>query len=165
MNQPVEPVHIIGNIYYVGTNGVSSFLIVTPKRHILLDSAFNQSVALIRKSIGTLGFRFEDIRILLSTHAHFDYVAGHSWIQEQTGHGLWRAPLMPVIARGGEDLWDGWRPSRVDRLIRDGDCVRLGGIELMADLTPGHTKGCTTWSMERLMAVGIPGRLSSEVNN
>jgi len=149
MNQPVEPVHIIGNIYYVGTNGVSSFLIVTPDGHILLDSGFNQSVPLIRQSVGRLGFRFEDVRILLSTHAHFDHVAGHAWIQQQTGARIIAsAPDAEVIAQGGENLWEGWRPSRVDRVVRDGDRVRLGGIELAAHLTPGHTKGCTTWSMD-----------------
>lgn len=149
MNQPVEPVHIIGNVYYVGTNGVSSFLIVTPEGHILLDSGFNQSVPLIRKSIGALGFRFEDIRILLSTHAHFDHVAGHGLIQEQTGARIMASERdAELIARGDESLWEGWRPSRIDRVIRDGDRVRLGGAELTAHLTPGHTKGSTTWTMD-----------------
>ena len=135
MNQPVEPLHIIGNVYYVGTNGVSSFLIVTPEGHILLDSGFNQSVPLIRKSIGSLGFRFEDIRILLSTHAHFDHVAGHGLIQEQTGARVMASERdAEVIARGDESLWEGWRPSRVDRVIRDGDRVRLGGSR--ADRSP-----------------------------
>ena len=84
--QPVEPVHIIGNIYYVGTNGVSSFLIVTPDGHILLDSGFDQYGAPDPvRAWADWGFRFEDVRILLSTHAHFDHVAGHAWIQEQTG--------------------------------------------------------------------------------
>jgi metallo-beta-lactamase class B len=149
MNQPVEPVHIIGNIYYVGTNAVSSFLIVTPAGHILLDSGFNQSVPLIRDSIGKLGFRFEDIRVLLSTHAHFDHVAGHSLIQQQTGAQVIASePDAAIIARGGEELWEGWRGSRVDRIIRDNEPVRLGGVALRAHLTPGHTEGCTTWTMD-----------------
>ena len=149
MNQPVEPVHIIGNIYYVGTNAVSSFLMVTPAGHILLDSGFNQSVPLIRDSIGKLGFRFEDIRVLLSTHAHFDHVAGHSLIQQQTGAQVIASrPDAAIIARGGDELWEGWQGSRVDRIIRDNDAVRLGGVELRAHLTPGHTEGCTTWTME-----------------
>ena len=149
MNQPVEPVHIIGNIYYVGTNAVSSFLIVTSVGHILLDSGFNQSVPLIRDSIGTLGFRFEDIRVLLSTHAHFDHVAGHSLIQQQTGaQVIASGPDAAIIARGGDELWEGWQGSRIDRIIRDNDTVRLGGVELRAHLTPGHTEGCTTWTMD-----------------
>lgn len=149
MNQPVEPVHIIGNIYYVGTNAVSSFLIVTPAGHILLDSGFNQSVPLIRDSIGKLGFRFEDIRVLLSTHAHFDHVAGHSLIQQQTGaQVIASGPDAAIIARGDDELWEGWRGSRVDRIIRDNEAVRLGGVELRAHLTPGHTEGCTTWTMD-----------------
>ena len=82
MNQPVAPVQIIGNIYYVGTNGVSSFLVVTSAGHILLDSGFNQSVPLIRADVTKLGFRFKDIRILLSSHAHFDHVAGHALVQQ-----------------------------------------------------------------------------------
>jgi metallo-beta-lactamase class B len=149
MNQPVEPAHIIDNIYYVGTNGVSSFLIVTPKGHILLDSGFNQSVPLIRNSVVTLGFRFEDIRILLSSHAHFDHVAGHALIQEQTGAQVMASALdAEVISRGDEQLWAGWRGARVDRLLHDGDIVRLDDVELTAHLTPGHTKGCTTWTMD-----------------
>jgi metallo-beta-lactamase class B len=149
MNQAVEPLHILGNIYYVGTSGVSSFLIVTPEGHILLDSGFNQSVPLIRASIAALGFRFEDIRILLSSHAHFDHVAGHASIQEQTGARIMASQLdADVIARGGEQLWEGWRPSRIDRVIRHGDRIRLGQTELTAHLTPGHTKGCTTWTMD-----------------
>jgi metallo-beta-lactamase class B len=153
MNQPIEPGHIIGNIYYVGTNGVSSFLVVTPNGHILLDSGFNQSVPLIRNSVGTLGFRFEDIRILLSTHAHFDHVAGHALIQEQTGAQIMASERdAEVIARGGDDLWEGWRGSRVDRVIRHGDHVRLGGTDLTAHLTPGHTAGCTTWTMDTVEA-------------
>lgn len=149
MNQPVAPVHIIGNIYYVGTNGVSSFLISTPDGHILVDSGFNQSVPLIRDSVTKLGFRFEDIRILLSSHAHFDHVAGHSYIQQQTGaHIVASRQDAEVIARGDEQLWEGWRPSRVDSIVDDNDVVQLGGVELRAHLTPGHTEGCTTWTME-----------------
>lgn len=151
MNQPAEPVHIIGNIYYVGTNGVSSFLITTPEGHILLDSAFNQSVPMIRDSVARLGFRFEDIRILLSSHAHFDHVAGHALVQQQTGAQIVASRKdAEVIARGGEELWHGWQASRVDRIIADNDVVRLGDVELQAHLTPGHTEGCTTWTMETM---------------
>jgi metallo-beta-lactamase class B len=149
MNQPIEPVHIIGNIYYVGTNGVSSFLIVTSAGHILIDSAFNQSVPLIRDSIATLGFRIEDVRVLLSTHAHFDHVAGHALIQQHSGARVMASgPDAKIIARGGDELWEGWGGSSVDRIIRDHDRVRLGGVELRAHLTPGHTEGCTTWTMD-----------------
>jgi metallo-beta-lactamase class B len=149
MNQPVEPAHIIGNIYYVGTNAVSSFLIVTAAGHLLLDSGFNQSVPLIRDSITKLGFRFDDIRILLSTHAHFDHVAGHALIQQQTGAQIIASRRdAEIIARGGDELWEGWQASRVDRIVGDNAVVRLAGIELKAHLTPGHTEGCTTWTMD-----------------
>lgn len=148
MNRPVPSVPIIGNIYYVGTNAVSSFLIVTAEGHILIDSGFNQSAPLIRDSVTELGFRFEDIRILLSTHAHFDHVAGHSLIQQQTGAQIVASQRdAEVIARGGNDLWEGWHGSRVDRIVGDNDVVRLAGVELQAHLTPGHTEGCTTWTM------------------
>ena len=149
MNQAVAPVQIIGNIYYVGTNGVSSFLIVTPAGHILIDSGFNQSVPLIRNSVTELGFRFEDIRILLSSHAHFDHVAGHALVQQQTGAQIMASQKdAEIIARGDDALWEGWRGSRVDRIVADDDLVGLGGVELRAHLTPGHTEGCTTWTME-----------------
>ena len=139
MNRPAPPTRIVGNIYYVGTNGVSSFLITTPAGHILIDSGFNQSVPLIRDSVTQLGFRFEAIRILLSSHAHFDHVAGHALIQEQTGAQIMASRAdAAVIARGGDDLWEGWHGSRVDRIIGDDDIVRLGGVELRAHLTPGH---------------------------
>ena len=149
MNQPVAPVQIIGNIYYVGTNGVSSFLVVTSAGHILLDSGFNQSVPLIRESVTQLGFRFEDIRMLLSSHAHFDHVAGHALVQQLTGAQIIASQKDgEVIARGDEALWEGWQGSRVDRLVADDDVVSLGGVELRAHLTLGHTEGCTTWTME-----------------
>lgn len=149
MNQPVAPVQIIGNIYYVGTNGVSSFLVVTSAGHILLDSGFNQSVPLIRESVTKLGFRFEDIRMLLSSHAHFDHVAGHALVQQLTGAQIIASQKDgEVIARGDEALWEGWQGSRVHRLVADDDVVSLGGVELRAHLTPGHTEGCTTWTME-----------------
>jgi metallo-beta-lactamase class B len=148
MNQPVPPAHIIGNIYYVGTNAVSSFLIVTPDGSILIDSGFNQSVPLIRDSITKLGFRFDDIRVLLSTHAHFDHVAGHALIQQQTGAQIVASRAdAEIIARGGDELWEGWHGSKVTRIVTDNDKVRLGGVELQAHLTPGHTEGCTTWTM------------------
>jgi metallo-beta-lactamase class B len=149
MNQPVAPVHIIGNIYYVGTNGVSSFLIVTSAGHILIDSGFNQSVPLIRNSVTELGFRFEDIRILLSSHAHFDHVAGHALVQQQTGAQIMASQKdAEIITRGDDALWEGWLGSRVDRIVADDDVVGLGGVALRAHLTPGHTEGCTTWTME-----------------
>ena len=147
MNQRVEPAHIIANIYYVGTNGVSSFLIVTPAGHILIDSGFNQSVPIIRENVTQLGFRFEDIRMLLSSHAHFDHVAGHALIQEQTGAQIIASRAdAAIIARGGDELWEGWRGGKVDRIVGDNEVVRLGDVELQAHLTPGHTEGCTTWT-------------------
>ncbi len=149
MNQPMPPARIIGNIYYVGTNGVSSFLIVTPDGHILIDSGFNQSVPLIRDSVRALGFRFEDIRILLSSHAHFDHVAGHSMTQKLTGAQIIASRAdAEVIARGDDRLWAGWHGSRVTRIVGDNEVVQLGGVTLKAHLTPGHTEGCTTWTME-----------------
>ena len=161
MNQPVAPVQIIGNIYYVGTNGVSSFLIVTPAGHILLDSGFNQSVPLIRDSVTKLGFRFEDIRILLSSHAHFDHVAGHALVQQLTGAQIIASQKDgEVIARGDEALWEGWQGSRVHRLVADDDVVSLGGVELRAHLTRATRKAVQPGRWKRQLAMIATGWFS-----
>jgi metallo-beta-lactamase class B len=154
MADPAEPVRVAGNVYFVGTSGIGVFLITTPAGHILIDSAFEASVELIRASVERLGFRFADIKILLSSHAHVDHVQGHARIKELTGaRVLASAGDAPVIAGGGkgdfayERLFS-WRPCPVDGLVADGAEVSLGGVVLTAHLTPGHTRGATTWTME-----------------
>jgi metallo-beta-lactamase class B len=152
-NRDYPPYRVIGNIYYVGTNEVAEFLIATPAGHILLDSGFEASVPRLRDNVARLGFRFEDIKILLASHAHIDHVQGHALVRRLTGaRVVVSAPDAPFIAAGGkgEPVFDGvysWTPCPVDRVINDGDTVALGGTTLTAHLTPGHTMGATTWTM------------------
>lgn len=153
-NQPVEPFRIAGNLYYVGATDITSYLITTPDGHILLDGGFVETVPLIRDSVKKLGFRMEDVKILLHSHAHYDHVGGLAAIKEQTGAKLVASKEdAPLLARGGKGdpvLADKlpFPPVQADRLVKDGDTVTLGGITLTAHLTPGHTPGCTTWAMK-----------------
>ena len=154
--EPFPPFRIAGNLYYVGSKGLANYLITTPQGHILINSDLEASVPLIRASVEKLGFRFTDIRILLISHAHWDHDAGSASIKTLT-----RAKYMvmdadvPVVESGGRaDFQYGSQPAmlyptaKVDRVLHDGDEVRLGGVTLVAHLTPGHTRGCTTWTME-----------------
>jgi metallo-beta-lactamase class B len=153
-NQPVEPFRIVGNLYYVGASDITSFLITTPEGNILLDSGFEETVPLIRDSVKKLGFRMEDVKLLLNTHSHFDHAAGLAALKEITGAKLVTMDAeAPLLARGGkgdfrfgDDL--AYPPVQADRIIHNGDTVTLGGTTLTAHLTPGHTPGCTTWTMK-----------------
>ena len=144
---PFEPFHFVGNIYYVGTKEVSSFLFVTPAGNILLDTGMEQMVPLVRRNVGKLGFRFDDIKIVINTHAHFDHVAGDRDVRDATGAKVMvMAEDADEVRRGHPEFALGWKPCPVDRELHDGDIVSLAGTELTAHLTPGHTKGCTTWT-------------------
>ena len=153
--EPFSPYRIVGNIYYVGSRGLASYLITTPQGHILINSSLEESVPLIRKSIEKLGFQFRDVKILLISHAHWDHCAGSAVIQEITGAKYMVMDAdVPVIESGGKgDFQYGnsraslYRPAKVDRVLHDGDEVTLGDTVLVAHLTPGHTKGCTTWTL------------------
>ncbi len=153
-NQPVEPFRIAGNLYYVGASDIASYLIATPEGHILLDGGFVETVPLIRESVKKLGFKIEDVKILLNTHAHYDHAAGLAELKKLTGAKLHASEKdAPALARGGKDdpLFGDqflFPPVQVDRLVKDGDTVTLGGSTLTARLTPGHTAGCTTWTMK-----------------
>lgn len=153
-NQPVEPFRIAGNLYYVGANDIASYLIATPAGHILLDGGFVETVPIIRESVKKLGFKIEDVKILLNTHAHYDHAGGLAELKKLTGAKLHASEAdAPALARGGKDDPvlgnDGLFPAvQVDRLVKDGDTVKLGGSTLTARLTPGHTAGCTTWTMK-----------------
>lgn len=146
---------MIANIYFVGSKGAASYLIATPQGHILINAGVEDSVPLIRQSVEKLGFRFSDIKILLISHAHFDHDAGAARIKELTGAKYMVMDAdVPVVESGGKaDFVYGqdkgllYPPARVDRVLHDGDTVVLGGSVLTAHLTPGHTKGCTTWTM------------------
>jgi metallo-beta-lactamase class B len=152
-NRPVEPFRIVGNVYYVGANEITSFLITTPEGHILLDGGFEETAPIIAASIRKLGFRVEDVRYLLNSQAHVDHAGGLAALQEQSGARLVAsAGDAPVLASGGKgdfafESQFSWKPARVDRTIKDGEAVELGGVKLVARLTPGHTRGCTTWTL------------------
>jgi len=149
--QPFDPVKIVGNIYYVGTRGLSSFLVVTPAGGIIIDSGERESVPFIRANVERLGFRLSDVKILLAGHAHFDHVGGHAELQRLTGAQVIVMDADRDALASGTDRsalgGTGWQPVKVDRVIKDNDTVTLGGVTLTAHLTPGHTQGCTTWTM------------------
>jgi metallo-beta-lactamase class B len=153
-NQPVKPYRVIGNIYYVGASEVTSFLIVTPKGHILLDSGFFETVPQIKQNVAQLGFRLVDIKIVINSHAHFDHAGGLALLKELTGARLMASQAdAELLARGGRgDFHFGDRlsypPVKADGILNDGDMIELGGVTMIAHLTPGHTKGCTTWTMK-----------------
>jgi metallo-beta-lactamase class B len=154
--EPFPPFHIAGNLYYVGSRGLANYLIVTPRGNILINSDLEANVPLIEASIEKLGFKFKDTKILLISHAHFDHDAGSAKIKELTGaRYMVMGADVPVVESGGKlDFQYGntpgflYPPAKVDRVLHDGDEVRLGGTVLVAHLTPGHTKGCTTWTMK-----------------
>ena len=154
--EPFAPHHIAGNIYYVGTRGLASFLITTPDGHILINSDLESTVPIIRDNIEKLGFQFSDVKILLISHAHFDHAAGSALIKKMTGakYMVMDADVAEVESGGKTDFQYGglpdaqFPPTKVDRILHDGDEVRLGGTVLVAHLTPGHTRGCTTWTMK-----------------
>lgn len=147
--RPMEPFKILGNLYYVGAQNIGSYLFVTPQGNILLDTGMPGMHDAVVANIQTLGFKLPDIKILISSHAHIDHIGGHAAMKKATG--------AQVVALGedaralglGKDLspvgYLGWTPVKVDRVIKDGDTVSLGGVTLRAIWTPGHTPGATTW--------------------
>ena len=137
------PHKIIGNIYYVGTRTLSSFLIVTPQGNILLDSTYERNVQTIEQSVQKLGFKFSDIKIVLGSHAHGDHQEGDALVKQMTG------ARMMAMAEDVPDLKamkPGNKEHPIDKILHDGDTVALGDTTLVAHLTPGHTRGCTTWT-------------------
>ena len=151
---PFEPRKIAGNIYYVGSNLISSFLIVTPAGHILLDTGPIEMLPQVTANIEKLGFKPQDVRLLLNSHAHFDHCGGFAEFKRRTGAQVIASKLDgDLMTRGGkEDFYWGndlaYEPVKPDRTISDGESVELGGVRLTALLTPGHTQGCTSWSMQ-----------------
>jgi len=154
--EPFPPFRIAGNLYYVGSKGLANYLVTTPQGNILINSDLEANAPLIKASIEKLGFKFEDTKILLISHAHWDHDGGSAKIKEMTGatYMVMDADVLVVESGGKADFHYGtnsaslYRPTRVDRVLHDGDEVRLGGTVLVAHLTPGHTKGCTTWTMK-----------------
>ena len=141
------PHKVVGNIYYVGTRTLSSFLITTPAGHILINSTYERNVRTIAKSVEQLGFKFSDVRILLGTHAHGDHQEGDALVKELTGAQVMAmredVPALEAMKPAG-------KAHPIDRTLRDGEEVSLGDTRVVAHLTPGHTRGCTTWTMKAL---------------
>jgi metallo-beta-lactamase class B len=158
--KPAEPFRIAGNLYYVGANDVSSFLITGPDGHVLIDGGYPGTAAMIMESITTLGFKITDVKVLLNSHAHIDHAGGLAALQKASGAQLWvsEGDADVVAAGGAGDRSLGpltfvtylpilrYPAPRVDHRFKDGDTIRIGPIALTAHVTAGHTAGCTSWS-------------------
>ncbi len=150
---PIAPFHISGNLYYVGSRDLAAYLVVTPKGNILINANLESSPALIRKSVEQLGFKWDATKILLSSQAHYDHAAGAAEvIRETNAQHMVMDGDVKVIQDGGASDFDPtlphFAPARVDRTLHDGDTVTLGGTTITAHKTAGHTRGCTTWTMQ-----------------
>ena len=155
-NQPQTPFNIYGNSWYVGTAGLSAVLVTSPKGHILLDGALPQSAAQIEQNIAALGFRIQDVKLIVNSHAHFDHAGGIAALQKASG------AVVAASAAGAQWLRDGvhgkddpqydarhqahFPPVAEVKVVRDGDVLSVGDLRLTAHMTPGHTPGGTTWS-------------------
>ena len=149
------PAHkIADNLYYVGSKGLASYLITTPQGNIIINSSLESSVPMIKASVEKLGFKFSDTKILLISHSHWDHDAGSAALKKETGAQYMVMDAdVPVVESGGKEDFQYWNqpntlypPAKVDRVLHDGDTVKLGNVTLTAHKTPGHTKGCTTWT-------------------
>jgi metallo-beta-lactamase class B len=145
MTTAFPPHKVIGNIYYVGTNSLAAFLIVTPQGHILVNSTYERNVPTIQRSVEQLGFKFSDIKILLGSHAHGDHQEGDAAVKALTGAQVMAlaedVPALRAMKPGGKE-------HPIDKVLHDGESVTLGGTTLVAHLTPGHSRGCTTWTLK-----------------
>jgi metallo-beta-lactamase class B len=175
--KPAEPFRIAGNLYYVGASDVTAFLLTGPKGHVLIDGGYPGTAPMIIDSIARLGFKVTDVRLILNSHAHFDHAGGLAALKKASGAELWvsEGDADAVESGGAEDPTLGplrilaaagilsYPPAKVDRRFKDGTVVRLGDIRLTAHVTPGHTAGCTSWSIplrdrgRDLLAVEICG--------
>ena len=145
-NKQVPPHKIIGNVYYVGTESLSSFLITTPQGHILINSIYERNVPTIQDSVQKLGFKFEDVKILLGSHAHGDHQEGDGLVVKLTGaRAMAMAEDIPLLQMMRSP---GGVPRPMYETLRDGSEIKLGNVTLTAHHTPGHTPGCTTWTMK-----------------
>jgi metallo-beta-lactamase class B len=143
-NAPFPPHRVMDNLYFIGTEALGSFLLTTPDGHILINSDFESTVPILRRNVEALGFDFEDIAIVLGSHAHGDHMEGDALVKELTGARVMAmeqdVPALRAMRPGGKE-------HPIDRVLTDGDRVELGGTALTAHLTAGHTKGCTSWAL------------------
>jgi metallo-beta-lactamase class B len=158
--EPAEPFRIAGNLYYVGAHDVTAFLLTGPKGHVLIDGGYPGTAPMIVESIAKLGFDIRDVKLLLNSHGHLDHAGGLAALKRASGAELWvsEGDAGAVESGGIKDVALGplrfltasgllsYPPAKVDRRLKDGSVVRLGPIQLTAHITPGHTRGCTSWS-------------------
>lgn len=157
--KPAEPFRIAGNLYYVGANDVTSFLITGPEGHVLIDGGYPGTAPMIMESIAKLGFNIRDVKVLLNSHGHFDHAGGLAELQRASGAQFWVSEGdAHMLETGGDDpslgpmrllMWlhlAKYPSPRIDHRFKDGDTVRVGPVALTAHVTAGHTPGCTSWS-------------------
>lgn len=150
-NKPTEPFKIIGNVYYVGTDGLASYLITSPQGHILVDTVMPEATSQIKASIEKLGFKITDIKYLVNTHAHIDHTGGLAELKAVSGAQMIAGEADKPLLEGGyypgaqEDAALNFPPVKVDRMVREGDKVTVGDATMTARETPGHSPGCTSW--------------------
>jgi metallo-beta-lactamase class B len=151
-NAPMEPFTVIGNVHYVGTKTVSAWLITSPSGHFLLDGVVPQSAPLIAANIERLGYKIKDVKYLLNSHAHIDHAGGLAGLKRRSGAIMVASAADKPFLEAG-DIGHGptkgiaFPPVRVDRIITDGESLKLGSTTITAHMTPGHSPGCTSWSM------------------
>lgn len=172
---PDEPFTIAGNLHYVGATGITSFLLTGEEGHILIDGGYPETAPLIIDSIAKLGYDIRDVKVLVNSHAHFDHAGGLAELQRASGAELWvsEGDADVMAAGGGGDRTFGplrylgvfgfgrFDAPRVDHRFEDGRVIRVGDLEITANVTVGHTPGCTSWSFpvrdgdRELLAVNI----------
>jgi metallo-beta-lactamase class B len=152
-NQPFPAYRVIGDIYYVGASDIAVYLVTTPAGHILINSGYEDTPPIIRDGILKLGFKLQDVKILLNSQAHFDHVAGQAAMQRLTGAKIYSSEKEAAVLESGGKADPRWGREytypavKVDHVVRDLEEVTLGGVTLVAHFTPGHSMGCTTWTM------------------
>src|SRR5262245_18641930 len=158
--QPAEPFRIAGNFYYVGASDVSAFLLTSPDGHIVLDAGYPTTARLIMASIAKLGFDIKDVKLLLNSETHPDHGGGLAVLQAASGAQVWASDASAASLEAGGDDADallplrfltwigivGYPPPRVDHRFKDGETISVGSNKVTAHITPGHTRGCTSWS-------------------
>lgn len=158
--RPIAPFHIVGNVYYVGSEGLAAYLITTPKGAILLDGTMEANVPAIEANIKSLGIKLSDVKILLNSHAHFDHADGLAHLKRDTGATMMAMKGDVWALENGKHFGDQnyvgtFAPVKVDRVLTDGAKVTLGGVTMTALATPGHTAGCTTWVLPVRVKAGV----------
>lgn len=144
-NEPFPPHKVIGNVYFIGSKQLATFLVTTPQGHIVINSDFETTIPLLRKNIESLGFKMTDVKIILGSHAHGDHMEGDAMLKELTGAQVMAMDRdVPAL----REMKPGGKAHPIDRILKDGDKVTLGGMTLNAVLTAGHTEGCTSWEFQ-----------------